>query len=154
MQGPAEVKKNGITLLFQRSNPSKSFWKKGFGEKDLLQKVFSPSYLPAISLLRDHGQDDTAGGAGLVTDRLFCLSDFAAFGQMQSGIGIPVEGGEVAAADLDPDAVSGFEGPCGRPAVDVVRIHFSGLEQFLMIQSVAETCANDAIANIPLSSVT
>ena len=84
-----------------------------------------------------------------MTDGLFRLADFAAFGQMQARIGIPVEGGEVAAADLDPDPVTDFEGPRGRPAVDVVCVYFSGLKQVLMVQTVTEAGANDAIANIP-----
>ena len=70
-----------------------------------------------------------------------------------AGVWIHVEAGEVAAGDVDAEAVSALEDQRGRVQLDREFIGLSGVQQFLVVQVVAIAGPHDAIRDIQIHAV-
>src|SRR4051794_35532570 len=87
-------------------------------------------------------QDSLVGAtrAGVVADRV-------------SGVQIAVEAREIAAADLDPDAVARLENIARHPEVDLELVDLAGCQQLGRTTSLAVAPAHDAVAQVPGGAV-
>ena len=86
----------------------------------------------------DAADVDAAGGGAFAARFAFCLAT----------VGVAVEMREVAARDVQPQAVAFFEQVAGGERLDHDFYHFAGLQQFRLCPAVAVAAADDAVGDV------
>jgi len=102
---------------------------------------------PVTSVLyrRNHRQDQMRRSHRIVEDGLVGRDVLGISRVVATGVQIPAETREVAAADGQRDPMSGLELVAGVPQVDLVANRLSRRQQLCPIKPVSESCPDDAV---------
>jgi len=86
-------------------------------------------------------------------DLLFCSSNSTAFAQVLPGVGVSIELGEIAACDVDPDAMTGQKDVCGSDEVDLESVDLVRAQKLHPVESVAKPGAQDSFGDVHCESI-